>query len=316
VSPIVPRPGSIAFFVSSSGGHYSEVLYIARKFQASAKSMIVTFESTDTYDFTSEFHVTHVPYVRPRKFFGLLRLFPKLNSIVKNNQYDYVASTGAGIAIIGYFLAKANSLPFYFIESFARQESLSLTAKILRVLGLKEFYVQSKSLANHRRVFLSHPIYSFRAEKMNQAKEKRAFKIFVALGTISGFEFHRAVNLTLSIISKGDSIKWQLGSTNAHHLPGISFDKVDKNQFYDLLKWADVVICHGGMGIITECLNLGKIPVVIPRRASENEHVDDHQTEIVNLLERMKLVRNLEKEQSRSIFNDVIKCRVDTNSNI
>ena len=58
---------------------------------------------------------------------------------------------------------------------------------------------------------------------------------------------------------------------------------------------ADVIFCHAGVGIIGDCLNAGKTPVVIPRRSEFNEHVDNHQVEIVQWLEELKLVINLER---------------------
>ena len=40
---------------------------------------------------------------------------------------------------------------------------------------------------------------------------------------------------------------------------------------------AAVVVSHGGPATITECRRAGRIPIVVPRRASLGEHVDDHQ---------------------------------------
>ena len=40
---------------------------------------------------------------------------------------------------------------------------------------------------------------------------------------------------------------------------------------------ADVVITHGGPATVEESLHAGKVPIVIPRRKSLREHVDDHQ---------------------------------------
>lgn len=45
---------------------------------------------------------------------------------------------------------------------------------------------------------------------------------------------------------------------------------------------ADVVITHGGPSSFIEAMAAGKVPVVVPRRAEFNEHVNDHQADFVN----------------------------------
>ena len=66
---------SLGFFLSSSGGHFSELNYIAKRFNACEGSLLITFESSDTKNHISEFEIHYLPYVKPRKFFPLLKLF-------------------------------------------------------------------------------------------------------------------------------------------------------------------------------------------------------------------------------------------------
>jgi UDP-N-acetylglucosamine transferase subunit ALG13 len=47
---------------------------------------------------------------------------------------------------------------------------------------------------------------------------------------------------------------------------------------------AAVVVCHGGAGIISSALAAGRRPIVVPRRASLGEHVDDHQYQLTRKL--------------------------------
>lgn len=57
---------------------------------------------------------------------------------------------------------------------------------------------------------------------------------------------------------------------------------------YDLIPWeemqkynreARIVITHGGPASFLDVLALGKVPIVVPRQAQLNEHVNDHQLE-------------------------------------
>ena len=50
---------------------------------------------------------------------------------------------------------------------------------------------------------------------------------------------------------------------------------------------AEVVIAHAGTGTVMLALSEGKCPIVAPRYAKFNEHVDDHQEDLVRILADM-----------------------------
>ena len=41
-----------------------------------------------------------------------------------------------------------------------------------------------------------------------------------------------------------------------------------------------MVVAHAGVGASLAALEVGKCPVLVPRRLARDEHVDDHQTQI------------------------------------
>jgi UDP-N-acetylglucosamine transferase subunit ALG13 len=43
---------------------------------------------------------------------------------------------------------------------------------------------------------------------------------------------------------------------------------------------ADVVVAHAGVGASLAAFEVGKCPLLVPRRLSRNEHIDDHQIQI------------------------------------
>jgi len=47
---------------------------------------------------------------------------------------------------------------------------------------------------------------------------------------------------------------------------------------------ARLLILHAGAGSVIHAIRAGKVPVIMPRRASLNEHVDDHQLEFARAL--------------------------------
>jgi UDP-N-acetylglucosamine transferase subunit ALG13 len=52
---------------------------------------------------------------------------------------------------------------------------------------------------------------------------------------------------------------------------------LEHDEFSDLVGRAAAVVSHGGPATIAECRKLGRVPLVVPRRAEFGEHVDDHQ---------------------------------------
>jgi len=313
-----PSPGT-GLYLSSSGGHFPTLLYVARRFKANEKSVVVTYESSDTQTEALEFSIHYFPYVKSRRIIPLIKMSPAIFKIIKANEFNYVASTGAGIAIIGYLLARLEKIPFYYVEDFNRQFSLSLTARILKRIGLKKIFVQSPSLANSSNMYLENPINSYVVRASNQPIQREKSEIFVALGTIKGFTFTRAIDLVLSIVEDSDEINWQIGNagySDISSLPGTVHRDLERDHFHGLIKNADIVICHGGNGIIGESLAAGKIPVVIPRRKSFGEHIDDHQVELIEYLSGKDLVINLELHPSRNELNEILGSRIVTQQEI
>jgi hypothetical protein len=302
-SELRPPPEGCALFFSSSGGHFAELEYVATYFNANVDSRIFTFRSLDTVRESSKFDIVYLPYVSPRKFLPLIKIFPKVYSSIRQNKFDYVASTGASIALIGYVIAKVRRIPYYHVESIARQKTLSKTTKILKMLGIRKFFVQSEDLVNKNQIYLQPQIFQFESVQNESPEKVDSFKIFVALGTIKGFEFKRAVSIVNQLISTDDSISWQLGSTQAEKLQGSVYAELTNSDFLKEIESSDIIICHSGIGILLTCFQLGKKPLVIPRRKEYLEHVDNHQVEIMSALLEKNLIFDLERFQVRDSLN-------------
>jgi UDP-N-acetylglucosamine transferase subunit ALG13 len=68
----------------------------------------------------------------------------------------------------------------------------------------------------------------------------------------------------------------QLGSTAVPD--GWTHDRVmPASELAERIAAADVVITHGGPATIAEARAAGRVPIVVPRRHADAEHVDDHQ---------------------------------------
>ena len=61
------------------------------------------------------------------------------------------------------------------------------------------------------------------------------------------------------------------------------FEFIPYDEMTKLIKDASLIITHGGTGSIIMPLKLGKKVIAVPRLSKYLEHVDDHQTQIVDI---------------------------------
>jgi UDP-N-acetylglucosamine transferase subunit ALG13 len=71
-------------------------------------------------------------------------------------------------------------------------------------------------------------------------------------------------------------------------------DFVEYEELVELMREAQVVITHGGVGSIMTALGTGKRPVVVPRRQEHGEAVDDHQLVFARRASALGLVTSVE----------------------
>lgn len=71
------------------------------------------------------------------------------------------------------------------------------------------------------------------------------------------------------------------------------------NEMIQMVEKARVVITHGGPSSFIMPLQMGKIPIVVPRQKKYNEHVNDHQVDFCEKIEALKgniiVIRNMEE---------------------
>ena len=123
--------------------------------------------------------------------------------------------------------------------------------------------------------------------------------IFVSLGT-QDKPFNRIIDYVISLKEnlkeiKSEKIIIQLGQTKLLKSENERIEKLENIIIYDMLKPekmkdiikdSDIIITHAGVGTIMECLEMGKEIIVIPRKAENLEHVNNHQEEIAFEMEK------------------------------
>ncbi|HIH16488.1 MAG TPA: hypothetical protein HA252_03730 [Candidatus Diapherotrites archaeon] len=87
-------------------------------------------------------------------------------------------------------------------------------------------------------------------------------------------------------LGKESDLFAQTGSCTHHPINFESKALLEARELEQRIKWADLVISHGGAGSIIHALRLKKKLIVVPRLERFGEHTDSHQVELAKAMER------------------------------
>lgn len=268
-------------FIASTGGHLAQLMHLSGAMDASADSLWVTFRTPQSEALLKGRRVLYVPYVRPRDVLGVIRAARVINRLLSREKFDRAVSTGAALALSGLPVATLRRIPAQYIESVSRVSGPSLTGRILATTRMADLYTQHESWAGKRWKHHQSVFGDYRTQTRPATASPR---LLVTVGTIEFYRFTALIDAVLATGLADERTLWQLGSTVVNGLPGTSVEQLDHEEFKRAAWDADVVITHAGVGTVLELLDFGIYPVIVPRRRSRNEHVDDHQTQIAALV--------------------------------
>lgn len=156
--------------------------------------------------------------------------------------------------------------------------------------------------------------------------------ILVLLGT-QNKPFDRLLKAISKEIKNGnikDKVVAQTGFTSYSGNDIETFDYKPKEEILELIKEAEVIITHGGVGTIIECLDMEKKIIVSPRLKKYKEHTNDHQLQITKefaekgyvlplynmkdlskILEDIKKIKQKKYESNAENFKNKIKEYID-----
>lgn len=131
--------------------------------------------------------------------------------------------------------------------------------------------------------------------------------IFITLGS-QKFQFNRLLKEVDDLVEKGlieEKIFAQIGYSD--YLPKyFEFDYfIDRQEFQNYMCKADIVITHGGTGAIITAVKEEKRVIAVPRLRKFEEHVDDHQLQIVNQFEKLDFILSI--VDIKSLFDCYLK---------
>lgn len=285
--PVFSRAGERVLFIASTGGHLTQLVKMSQSWNVSEKSHWITFSSPQSTSMLEGKTVTYVPYVEPRDVRGMVTAARLTRHLLRRGSFDHVVSTGAGVASLVLPMAAMRGIRTTYIESVSRTDGPSMTGRIMRRSPRVRTFTQHSAWSSSQWRLAPSVLSAYHRQPVGHPQG--APKVFVTLGTIRGYEFSRLVSAVDRCHLIDDSALVQLGHTSQVPQRAAHTSMMTAAEFTAAATAADVVITHAGVGTVLALLDLGKFPIVVPRLAVHNEHVDDHQRQICELVRQREV---------------------------
>lgn len=121
--------------------------------------------------------------------------------------------------------------------------------------------------------------------------------ILILLGTQNN-SFHRLLEEIEKNIENGtikEKVIAQVGYTKFQSKKIETIDFVSKEELEEFQNQADLIITHGGVGSIISSIRKGKKVIAVPRKHEYEEHVNNHQIDIVKNFNEQGYIIGIEK---------------------
>jgi UDP-N-acetylglucosamine transferase subunit ALG13 len=272
--------------VASTGGHLVELERLWRRFRPKAGEVEwATFDDQQSRSLLDGHTVHYVAYIPPRGYAAVASAVRPAARLLRRGGFDRVISTGAAIAVPFLCAARALGLQAHYVESAARTSGPSLTGRVLRGLPGVRLYTQHPEWAGKRWRYGGS---LFDGYQTYPAVPGEARRVVVTLGTMRGYAFGTAVarlaKVLPELLAPGAEVLWQVGAGEGADLGIRASSLLPATELAHAIEESDLVVAHAGIGSAITILNAGHTPVLLPRRLSRGEHIDDHQVLIAHHL--------------------------------
>lgn len=267
--------------VASGGGHLKQLAELAPRLRGVDDSFVwVTWRSPQSESLLAGEDVVFVRPTRPRDPIGVSKNFDYATRLIRRRDVTAVVTTGSQIVLPFLVVGRTFGKPCHFIESAARSEGPSLSARMSRYLPGMHLYTQYRSWEDLTWRYVGSVFDGFEATRPEATQRAQPSRFVVTLGTLPRWQFRRLLEACLRVIPERSEVLWQTGCTDVSGLGIDARPSISAHELESATAAADVVISHAGVGSALTALRCGKRPILVPREAARGEHVDDHQSQI------------------------------------
>jgi UDP-N-acetylglucosamine--N-acetylmuramyl-(pentapeptide) pyrophosphoryl-undecaprenol N-acetylglucosamine transferase len=200
-----------------------------------------------------------------------------------------VLTTGAGSVVAFCVFARLLGAKVLFVETMARVTSPSASGRVLSRIASRVLVQWPEMKRVYPRAIVCRPALW---ETASNGAASRDGGTFVSVGT-HRHPFDRLLELVDRAVDEGvlpGPVVVQSGVSGYRSDNFRSHELLPESEVRDALARARYVVCHAGSGIISAALRTGHKPLVLARRRSLGEHVDDHQEQILQKLAQLDLI--------------------------
>jgi UDP-N-acetylglucosamine transferase subunit ALG13 len=284
--------------VASTGGHLKQLHQLRPRLGGiSGPYCWATFDTPQSRSLLEGEEVDFVPFVGGRDPVNVARNLAHARRILREHEVDTLVSTGSSVAVPFFLLARARGVRCHYIESAARSEGPSVTGKLIARIPGVHLYAQYRAWAGGRWSFRGAVFDAFEAVEEQSRGAREIARVVVTLGTYRDYGFPLLVRRLLEILPPEAEVLWQTGDTDVSGFGISGRSAIPEKELTAAMAEADVVVAHAGVGAALAAFEVGKCPVLVPRRVSREEHVDDHQTQIAAELAERGIAVSVEADE-------------------
>jgi UDP-N-acetylglucosamine transferase subunit ALG13 len=271
--------------VASTGGHLKELHHLHERLSGvNGPFLWVTFDTPQSRSLLDGEQVDFVPFVGGRDPVNVTRNLAAARRVLRDREIDTVVSTGSAVALPFFALGRIRGLCCHYIESAARIEGPSLTGRLISSIPGVHLYAQYPGWQRGPWSYRGSVFDAFERAPAVAENRERLTKIVVTLGTYRGYGFPRLIRRLLEILPRESEVLWQTGDTDTSSFGIDAHYAIPEHDLTQAMAEADVVVAHAGVGTALAAFEVGKFPLLVPRRLPMNEHVDDHQIQVAEEL--------------------------------
>ena len=289
------RPRTELLFAASAGGHLDLLLALAPEVLGDRQALWVTSDSSRGEALRASMsHVELVPEYG-RNLRALAANIASAARVIARHRPRTVVTSGAGLIVPLVLFARLTGSRVLYVETMARVSSPSKTGQLLSRLASRVLVQWPELAAKLPRATVCRPVL---LDEVPEGVRAEGEGTFVAVGTHEQ-EFGRMLEIVEEaaandVLPRPIFAQAGPGERPSDHVEMVEF--ISAEDLQERINNARVIVSHGGAGIISSALSAGRTPIVVPRRAEFDEHVDDHQYQLARKLQGLNAVVKIETD--------------------
>jgi UDP-N-acetylglucosamine--N-acetylmuramyl-(pentapeptide) pyrophosphoryl-undecaprenol N-acetylglucosamine transferase len=285
----VARTAARIHLVASLGGHLELLAALGRYLDGYERVWVTAAETgADRIRSTGDVVLDVPRFNRSRPLTALKNTASSL-ALALRERPRVVVTTGAGSVVAFCVFARLLGAKVVFIETMARVTSPSASGRVFSRIASRVLVQWPEMERVYPGAIVCRPALW---EDVRERGGPRRGGTFVSVGT-HRHPFDRLLELVDRAVEEGvlpEPVVAQSGTCSYSPSHFSAQPMLTQDEVLDALEQAEYVVCHAGSGIISAALRSGHKPLVLPRRGSLSEHVDDHQEQIVRKLSELDLI--------------------------